>query len=420
MGLADTPQEADVLCLGTIVTLSACIPNVYGLYDGVTVFPNLYFFLSARAGSGKGRLGLCRLLVEPIHKQLYDRYLKERETYRRKVAEIDARKGESAERPAPPVRRMLFIPANSSATSVYQILADNGERGLIFETEGDTLAYSFSSDFGNFSDGLRKAFHHEPISYHRRKDDEHVDIAMPRLSAVLSGTPRQLQALVRDAENGLFSRFILYKLDTDLSWKDVFAGGSKKCLNEQFKSLGQAFGRFYVKLCGMERVRFAFTRRQANEFNLHFSSEQLNVRLVYGESMIATIRRLGIIAFRMAMVLSVLRLMDADCAGGGELVCGDADFETAMTIARVLEAHAIAVYEELFGRPACVGAGQKNAWLKFVEELPDEFSRTGYSEAARVMGIPDRTVQRYVSIALETGVLERTGHGQYRHVRIGL
>lgn len=59
---------------------------------------------------------------------------------------------------------MLIIPANSSATSVYQILSDNGGNALMLETEGDTLANVFASDYGNFSDGLRKVFHHEPIS----------------------------------------------------------------------------------------------------------------------------------------------------------------------------------------------------------------------------------------------------------------
>jgi hypothetical protein len=65
-------QEKDVLILGTIVTLSACLPNVSGLYNEVDVFPNLYFFLTARASSGKGRLNLCRLLVEAIHERLFE------------------------------------------------------------------------------------------------------------------------------------------------------------------------------------------------------------------------------------------------------------------------------------------------------------------------------------------------------------
>lgn len=420
VSFADTPQEADVLCLGALVTLSACIPNVSGLYDGVTVWPNMYFFLSARAGSGKGRLGLCRLLAEPIHKQLFAQYRKDQVKYRKKMAEYNARKAEQAEPPTPPVRRMLFIPANSSATSVYQILSDNGERGLIFETEGDTLAYSFSSDFGNFSDGLRKAFHHEPISYHRRKDDEHVDIASPKLSAVLSGTPGQLQALVRDAENGLFSRFILYKLETKLTWKDVFAGNASNCLNDQFAELGQQYFRFYSTLCKMQHIRFRFNDSQAARFNFHFEVAQSEISMLYGEGMVATVRRLGLITFRIAMVLTSLRMMESGLPESCEIVCSDTDFETAMDIEQILELHATSVFESMCGKVASVGSGQSNAWLRFVEGLPDEFTRAGYAAAARTMGISDRTAQRYINIGVETGVLERYAQGMYRRVRVGL
>jgi len=76
------------------------------------------------------------------------------------------------EPPQEPPLKTLLIPANSSATSVYQVLNDNQGVGLMFETEGDTLANTFKSDYGNFSDGFRKAFHHEMISYTRRKDRE--------------------------------------------------------------------------------------------------------------------------------------------------------------------------------------------------------------------------------------------------------
>ena len=79
----------------------------------------------------------------------------------------------------------LLIPTNSSATAVYQTLNENNGIGLIFETEGDTLANTFNSDYGNYSDGFRKAFHHEAISYIRRKDKEYVSIANPCLSTLL-------------------------------------------------------------------------------------------------------------------------------------------------------------------------------------------------------------------------------------------
>ncbi|MDR3047692.1 MAG: DUF3987 domain-containing protein [Bacteroidales bacterium] len=52
----------------------------------------------------------------------------------------------------------LLMPVNSSATTFFQILNDNNGVGLMFETEGDTLAQTFKSEHGNFSDGFRKAF----------------------------------------------------------------------------------------------------------------------------------------------------------------------------------------------------------------------------------------------------------------------
>ena len=64
------------------------------------------------------------------------------------------------------------------------MLKENNEKGLIFETEGDTLAQTFKSEHGNYSDGFRKAFHHETISYNRRKDREFVELASPQLSAL--------------------------------------------------------------------------------------------------------------------------------------------------------------------------------------------------------------------------------------------
>jgi lysophospholipase L1-like esterase len=60
----------------------------------------------------------------------------------------------------------------------------------------------------NYSDGFHKAFYHEKISYLRCKDCEYVTLEVLKLSALLSGTSRQVQSLVPDAENGLFSRFI--------------------------------------------------------------------------------------------------------------------------------------------------------------------------------------------------------------------
>ena len=40
----------------------------------------------------------------------------------------------------------------------------------MFEAEGDTLSQTLKSDYGNYSDVFRKAYHHETVSQCRCKD----------------------------------------------------------------------------------------------------------------------------------------------------------------------------------------------------------------------------------------------------------
>jgi len=207
-------EDKDLLLLGSLVVISSSLPNIYGIYAERTVFPNLFLFLTAQASAGKGRLTLCRKLVEPIHRKLREQAKAAYDEYQCKLTEYAAAKNKSdVERPVEPPMRMLIIPANNSSTGLFQLLNDNLGIGLIFETEGDTLALTFKSEHGNYSDGFRKAFHHETISYNRRKDREFVELETPRLSALLSGTPKQVSTLIPNAENGLFSRFIFYFLN---------------------------------------------------------------------------------------------------------------------------------------------------------------------------------------------------------------
>ena len=199
---SNSPEDKDLLLLGSLVVISACLPKVYGIYAEREVL-KLEF-----------------------------------EEFQRNLTEYAATKNKAeTERPKEPPVKMLVIPANNSATGVFQIFNDNNGTGLMFETEGDTLALTFKSEHGNYSDGFRKAFHHETITYNRRKDREFVEIDMPRLSALLSGTPRQVSALIPNAENGLFSRFIFYFMNIRYEWKDVFAGESGQTLDHYFDHL---------------------------------------------------------------------------------------------------------------------------------------------------------------------------------------
>ena len=404
-------EDADLLILGTLTAISACLPNVSGIYAEREVFPNLFLFVSAQASAGKGRLTLCRHLIKPIHDNLKRLYSIEMDEYKTLQNEYSQDK-KNREPPIEPPIKTLLIPANSSATSVYQVLNDNGGVGLIFETEGDTLANSFKSDYGNFSDGFRKAFHHEMISYTRRKDREFVELTKPRLSALLSGTPHQILALIPDAENGLFSRFIFYNMNLKLEWRDVFSE-STDCLDDYFINLGQQFFQFYQTLQQSQSIRFSLSSNQQQQFNVFFAEIQEQYASLFGLDIVASVRRLGLITFRLAMILTTLRLMDGK-AKSEIIVCDDTDFRTVLIMARVLLQHTAHVFGTLPAVQPDQTTKRPNAIMQtYFNSLPSEFDRSAYLSVAERLNIQPRTAESYIHRLCASGQLQHPAYGSY-------
>ena len=418
VAVASTPEERDVLLTGSIATLSAVMPNVCGVYDQMTVFANLYFFLTARASSGKGRLSLCSHLVGAIDRENMECNVAAREAYEKaeRAYQLD-KKNPDAVRPKEPPFLKVVIPANTSASAVLRILADNGGRGLLFESEGDTLANTLNSDFGNYSDTLRKSFHHESTSLHRAKDNEHVQVDCPQITTVLSGTPQQVLSLVPDVENGLFSRFLFYYLDTGLQWKDVFAARVGKPLGQIYDELGLRVQAFYNALSALQQpLLFRLTPAQQVRFNAFFEKEQQRIHQSWGDPMLATVRRLGLSTFRIAMILTAVRRMDT-----GDfytlLQCSDADFESALAIASVLLRHTEKVYSTIYGKEQQPQAPTVNLKQRFFDALPQEFDNADYQSIARNLGLSVRTAENYIRRAADKGYpIARISQGHYCRV----
>lgn len=415
VGFSNSPMDADLLILGAITAISACLPNYSGVYDRRRVYANLYLFVTAQASAGKGRLALCKNIVLPIHEKLRAEYARLKQEYDEEMTNfLKSKKSDGVQRPKEPAMKTLIMPANSSATAMCQTLNDNDGVGLMFETEGDTLASTFKSEHGNYSDALRKAFHHESISYNRRKDREFVELKYPRLSAVLSGTPRQVLSLIPDAENGLFSRFIFYTIDVALVWNDVFAGSSDKTMEEYFDELGKRFDYLYTQMQTAEPMTFRFTTPQEQEFNDFFRSVQVEYAQLYGLDIVGSIRRLGLITYRIAMVLSALRFMENEPMQQ-IIFCSDTDFQNALSMVQVLLKHTAKVFESLPTSASVSALTEKTeARQAFYDQLPPDFNRETFLNLAGRLKIPQRSAERYVQTFCKEGKLVRAFHGQYR------
>ncbi|PZD79410.1 DUF3987 domain-containing protein [Mesonia sp. K7] len=405
-------EERDILLLGALTAFSACFPKLFGVYDQRKVFSNLYLFVTAPASAGKGRLNQIKNLVNPVHKQKREQSKTLKQQHQAEMATYNMNKGksETMEKPSKPPERMLFIPANNSVTGVYQLISDNEGRGLIFETEGDTLAQAFKSDYGNYSDGFRKAFHHETISYYRRTDREYVDIERPCLSTVLSGTPKQIQALVPSAENGLFSRFMFYYMNIKPTWKNVFQTDTTNGLDEYYDQLGKEFFGLYKTLKNNPDIEVRLTIEQQQKFNVFFEKLQTKYLNLQPDDYIATVRRLGLIAFRIIMLFSVFRIME-DGDVNQVRYCENIDFDNTLEMISVLVKHSSKVFNDLpIEQKEVKRANRKE---RFLEALPYQFTRQDYLNIADKNKIPHKTAEGYITKFVDAGLIHREAHNNY-------
>jgi hypothetical protein len=316
------------------------------------------------------------------------------------------------EKPVPPPYRLHIIPANTSATAMYQILHDNGGVGFMMETEGDTLTNTLASDHGNYSDGLRKSFHNEPVSFLRRTNHEYVEVVNPKLSVLLSGTPGQVKKLIPDAENGLFSRFMYYHLPMKPQWNDVFADATAVSLDEKYADLGRIWYEVYQRISEIEQINFSFTPDHQAQFNAHFAYLHEEYFRRYGEGFLPSVRRMGLIVFKISMSLSLMRCLEyAD--EKVDFICEDVDFQTALTIGDSLLEHAAKIFATF---PATSNKGA-NYWQredakknKIYMALPDIFETKDAVKIGAENDVSESTIKRWLRSAQFTNI----GYGKYQ------
>lgn len=414
-----THQERSLVLIGSIATLSSALLPMYTIYFGKTIYPNMYLFVPGPAGAGKGKLDFCFRLVKPIHKEKLERWTIAKDEYKKEYARYKRqKKGDNIDPPEKPPIQLLRVPANSSATSFAQAMAENGNL-ILFETEGDTVVNTFNSDFGNYSDSFRKAFAHESFGYLRRGDDgEEREIENPRLSTVLSGTPEQVKSLIHDAENGLLSRFMFFCINSTPEWLDGFDSyGGDDPLEDSFDAIGQEFTAFTKILEQTPRIKFTLSISQAGKFNDFFAAEKERMHEFNGDRYSASSHRLAWCFLRVAMVLSALRLMDSGRITEN-VECNDVDFDSTMKIIKVISTHNDYIFNVLDKeRPEgiAVADSYSSATRKaIISALPGYFTTEDMKKVAANVGKSLRTMRRQIARAIEAGEIQQVKHGEYK------
>lgn len=423
-------DDRDTILIGAIVCLSVCFHNVCGVYDERIVYPNLYLFVVADAGMGKGALTLCRELVAPINRNLHELSQRMEQEYKEAMnIYIKSKKSDGAAMPTEPPMRMLIIPANSSASSLLKILGDNDGVGLLFESEGDTLSQTLKSDYGNYSDVLRKAFHHELVSLSRRKDREYCEVSNPRVSVALAGTPEQVRRLIPDAENGLMSRFCFYIIRFKRGIRNVFATSDiSQSKNTMFRILGDRFCHLHEEFVNHGSYSFSLPSALQEQFIEYLSRVNEECCDEVDNRMQGIVRRMGLIAYRIMMVLTAVRHLEnvynvqADSNGIIQLVCQESDYFVAMNICDTLLYHAVFIYRKLSGNQSkqtssdLQETGVATRRNTLYNMLPETFTKKDYDAAVLALGENGSTAAKWIETFIRSGKLRRIEHGKYRKI----
>ncbi|MFK2066114.1 DUF3987 domain-containing protein [Bacteroides fragilis] len=416
--VAGSSRERDMLLAAMIVNISACLPEVRLLYDQMYYSPHLYYMVIAHAGGGKGVVGLAGMLPAEIHKfyekqndevrLVYDKAFFEWELEQKK-AQAEKRSPDFALRPREPLRKLLMLSPNVSKSLIISALEESGKLGCcINATELDMVSGAIRNECGKHDDVFRAAFQHEVVSADFKVNGRQVVARHLRLALCLAGTPNQLVRFIPSLENGLYSRFLIYTGQSAWEWRS--AAPRAGCEDHR-----AVFARLSARLLELHQfllqspTEVTFTPGQWEEHTLRFASHLSEVVNERDDSPGAIVLRHGLMASRIACVLTALR--KGECAWAmPEYACSDEDFHTAMLMTDVLLEHSLLL-------STCMQKSEsKPKPLKpyfrlrpVLQVLSGTFTFTQVVDKAVEMGIPKTTAKRLFRKTVELKLVVKEG-----------
>jgi hypothetical protein len=396
-----TGREKDIVLISSLGVLSNCLPNIKGVYDRDEVFANLYVVIIAPPASGKGVMNFSRILIDQIHAKI----LKDSKAALT-LCESNKKKGNNIKEVCPNIK-IKILPANVSTAEVYSFMGSSDHGLLIMESEADTLSNMLNNDWSNYSDVLRKAFHHEPISISRKMEKIFEEIKEPKLSMVVSGTPNQLQPLIKSKDNGLFSRFIIYSFDEIADFKNVFEINSRDS-KKPFESLSNEIFKMYGDLANLKKaIDFQLTKNQMKKFIENFITIRADIIENHDAAFLSNLNRHGIIMYRICMIFTAIR-QRKKILKETILVCSNKDFLIALDLTKTLLRHSQFTFNTI--ETGMLSAQDE----EILDDLKANFTRQQAIDIGEKMTIAKRTIDDKLSQFQKKRLIKRVSKGCYK------
>jgi hypothetical protein len=235
------------------------------------------------------------------------------------------------------------------------------------------------------------------------------NIDEPKLAMLVSGTPDQLQPLIKSKENGLFSRFIVYNFDEISPFKNVF-DRNKRNNKAAFENFGEVIYNTYERLTEMKSlIEFSFTENQESKFIELIKPIRNDIIENHAEGFISNVHRHGLIFYRLAMILAIIRNLD-NIHVNRNLVCSNVDFMLAYHLMTPLLRHSQFTYNTIDNGDLSIQDEE------LLDKMNDVFSREKLINEGKKMNIPIRTIDDKISQWKRKRIIKKIDRSSYKKI----
>ena len=389
ISIAPQGEMRDMLLLSVLTNCAYALPamRMYHGFPHHVYGPELMTMVLAPAASGKGIMNYGKRLLQSIEDE----------------------DGE-----------FIYLPANTSSAALMSYLKMLKGRGIMMATEIDTLSKALSSTTGGFSDTLRCMFEHETISKLRKGQEELIEIPDPHFNVLISGTYNQLKPLIKSRENGLMSRFACYVVKQTQDFDDrVWLDAEDDAVPQEVVLYAQLAKEISQRYAWMKKAKhacyFYLTDAQRKSITRMFRGMYETLRPAFGNEFDSILKRMPVIMKRIGMIFTGFRL-DMNEPLPERVVCSEDDFEAILLIGHKLLLHSAMMYQMLpQNKDAAPGEiGQSLIQKQFFQMLPADFSKQDAIEQAKVLGIPLKTINNWLTKFTQSNEILHVAHGLYQ------
>lgn len=341
-----TRHEKETFLIASLSMISGILPNYYTRYFKKDIYPNLFLYIVADYASGKGiathameSLSKISDLLENENIEILNNYKKEYAKYKAQLEEERAMKIKDYEKiaeieanpPDEPKTKKVFSAFNNSESNFVRTFVNNDNRTILFSTEGDVVTNSLSNEYNQLRSLFNAAWQHEDYPYERL--NANLLLHKPKISFLISSTLDQFLRLIKDANDGFFSRLLIFGIDHDPKFNNPFDEDHSK-FDLEFEKIQH----FYLSLfeflrnCENDRIEFRLKPHQQEIFLQQFQAEKTEA-IDTEKGLGGIVNRRGVNFMRIAMILSILNSFEhRTLTKGCVIICEDWVFKTCQDI----------------------------------------------------------------------------------------